>query len=53
MSTTFWAVFLGVLLAYLVTTLIEGIVEEIQNRREARFWEAIDDEVADIYCNCD
>ena len=48
MSTTFWAVFLGVSLAYVVTTLIEGIVEEYHIRRHTKYLEHLEDSTDDL-----
>jgi demethoxyubiquinone hydroxylase (CLK1/Coq7/Cat5 family) len=48
MSTTFWAVFLGVSLAYIVTTLIEGLVEEYHLRRHIKYLEHLEDSTDDL-----
>jgi hypothetical protein len=48
MSTTFWAVFLGVSLAYIVTTLIEGLVEEYHLRRHTKYLEYLEDSTDDL-----
>jgi hypothetical protein len=49
MSTTFWAVFLGVSLAYIVTTLIEGLVEEYHLRRHTKYLEYLEDSTDDFF----
>jgi len=53
MSTTFWAVFAGATSAFLVVRLIDSILNEFHDRRHARYWEALDDEIGDFYCDCD
>jgi hypothetical protein len=53
MSTTFWAVFAGATSAFLVVKLLDNILNEISNRRHARFLEAMDDEFSEFYCDCD
>lgn len=48
MSTTFWAVFLGVMAAYVVVTLFEGIVEEIHAKRIGGYLEHLEDQAEDF-----
>ena len=49
MSTTFWAVFFGATVAYLVTTLIEGLVEEYHLRRHSKYLEYLEDSTDDFF----
>jgi len=49
MSTTFWAVFLGVTAAYIVVTLLEGVVDEIHARRHAKYLEYLDDQAEEFF----
>lgn len=48
MSNTFWAVFLGVTLGYLVTTLIEGVINEIYVKRHTGYLEYLEDQSDDF-----
>jgi hypothetical protein len=48
MSTTFWAVFLGVMAAYVVVTLFEGIVDEIRTKRISGYLEYLEDQSQDF-----
>lgn len=48
MSTTFWAVFLGVMAAYGVLTLLEGIVDEIRTKRISGYLEHLEDQAQDF-----
>lgn len=48
MSTTYWAVFLGVLTGYLTVTLIDGIMEEVRLKRQTKYLEYLEDEADDF-----
>jgi hypothetical protein len=51
MSTTFWAVFFGATTAYLVTTLIEGIVDDLHVKRHTKYLEYLEDSTEDFFDN--
>lgn len=49
MSTTYWAVFLGMLTGYLTITLLEGIVDEVRTRRHTGYLEYLEDQSEDFF----